>query len=73
VQAALESRLGKLGPEVRPLPREIEYDREVTRRLEAEIQELLEAMASNSTPWGHTSASIYERELRLQHLTGLGA
>jgi hypothetical protein len=73
VQAALESRLGKLGPEARAAPREIEYDREATRRLEAEIQGLLEDMASDAISWGHASSSIYERESRLQHLTGLGA
>jgi|GEM_PF-3264513 len=72
VQAALESRLGKLGAEVRPAPREIDYDREATRRLEAEIQELLEAMASGASSWDHAASSIYERELLLQHLTGLG-
>jgi hypothetical protein len=57
----------------RPAPREIEYDREATRRLEAEIQGPLEDMASDAISWGHASSSIYERESRLQHLTGLGA
>jgi hypothetical protein len=73
VRATLESRLGALGPEVRPSPRELQYDREATRRLEAEIQQLLEGMATDSMSWGHTSSVIYEREMLLQHLTGLGA
>ena len=72
VKVGLEFRLGNLGPEVRPPPREVEYDRVASRQLEAEIQELLGALATDATAWEHLSKSIYERELLLQHLTELG-
>jgi hypothetical protein len=73
VKAGLESRLGSLA-DVLPPPRDRDYDREETRRLEGEIQHLLEAMAvAQPSSWGSLTAQIYERELLLQHLTELGA
>jgi len=72
VSADLEAKLGNLGPDVLPPPREVEYDRAETRRLETEMQELLEAVAATPTSREHLSHSIYEREFLLQDLTELG-
>jgi hypothetical protein len=73
VRAALELKLGNLGPEAHPPPRESEYDRGATRRLESEIQELLEDIEANPASWEQLSLTIWERELILQHLTELRA
>lgn len=73
IESALEQRLGSLGPGISPPPRETDYDRGATRRLEAEIQELLEAVALDPGSWERVSGSIYERELLLQGLAGLRA
>lgn len=70
---ALKSRLGELGSDVLPPPRSREYDRSATQLLEAEIQQLLEAMATDSSSRASLSEAIFERELLLQHLTDLGA
>jgi hypothetical protein len=70
---ALKSRLGELGSDVLPPPRSREYDRSATRRLEAEIQQLLEAMATDSSSRASLSETIFERELLLQYLTDLSA
>lgn len=72
VTADLRAKLGDLGPGVRPPLREVDYDRGAGRRLEAEQQELLEAVAANPAWWESLSHSIYERELLLQDLTELG-
>ena len=73
IAAALKSRLGELGPDVRPPARSNEYDRSATRLLEGEIQQLLEAMAVDPSSEAGLSEAIFERELLLQHLTSLGA
>jgi hypothetical protein len=73
IATALKSRLGELGPGVLPPPRSREYDRSATRLLEGEIQQLLEAMATDSSSRAGLSEAIFERELLLQHLTDLGA
>ena len=72
IAVMLESRLGTLGPDVLPLPRDHDYDREATRLLEGEIQRLLEELADDPPAWEYLSRAIYERELLLQDLTGLG-
>lgn len=68
----LESRLGTLGPDALPPPRDHDYDREASRLLEGEIQRLLEESAADPSAWEHLSRAIFERELLLQDLTGLG-
>lgn len=73
IAAALKSRLGELGPGIRPPARSNEYDRSATRLLEGEIQQLLEAMAVDPSSEAGLSEAIFERELLLQHLTSLGA
>lgn len=70
---ALKARLGELGPDVLPPPRPREYDRSATRLLEGEIQQLLEAMATDSSNRAGLAQAVFERELLLQHLTDLGA
>lgn len=72
IAVMLESRLGTLGPDVLPPARDHDYDREATRLLEGEIQQLLEELAADPAAWEHLSRAIYERELLLQDLTGLG-
>lgn len=71
--AALRSRVGTLEPEIAPPVPEKVYDRSATQLLEGEIQELLETMATQPSSWEYLTGAIFERELLLQHLTGLGA
>lgn len=71
MKATLESRLGSL--DISPRPRELDYDRGAARRLESEIQELLESLAADPSSWDALSRTIFERELVLQHFTQLGA
>jgi hypothetical protein len=66
---ALKSRLGALEPEASPPERMTEYDRGATRRLESEIQDLLEAMSADPSAWGHLSRTVFEREILFQYLT----
>jgi hypothetical protein len=70
---ALKSRLGALGSGVTPPERVRDYDRGATRKLESEIQDLLEEMSADPSAWEYLSGAIYEREVLLQHLTELGA
>lgn len=72
VSAAMESRLGTLDRGVVPPPREVEYDRAATRRLEREIQELLEGVAADPGSRSELSKAIFEREILFRHLTQLG-
>jgi len=73
ISGALQSRLGGLETRTNPPERVGDYDRGVTRKLEAEIQDLLEAMSADPSAWEHLSRAVYEREVLLQHLTELGA
>lgn len=70
---ALQSRLGRLETRTGPPERVRDYDRGATRKLEAETQDLLEAMSADPSAWERLSGAVYERELLLQHLTELGA
>lgn len=72
IAADLKSEIGVIESGVLPPEREPEYDREETRRLEREIQELLEALASDPASLETLSAHIYLRELKLQYMTDLG-
>lgn len=69
----LRSRLLTLGPDVRPPIYEKDYDRAESRRVEGEIQELLEAMEAEPSSWEHLSSRTFEREQTLQQITELGA
>jgi hypothetical protein len=73
VASALRSRLGTLGPDVRPPIRESAFDRTESGRLEGEIQQLLETIAAEPTSWDHLSRTTFERELNLQQVTELSA
>ncbi|HEU5105979.1 MAG TPA: hypothetical protein VFU11_09070 [Solirubrobacterales bacterium] len=66
---ALKSRLGALGPEASPRERMTDYDRNATKRLESEIQDLLEAMAADPSAWEQLSRTVFEREILFQYLT----
>jgi hypothetical protein len=73
VASAVRSRLGPLGPDVHPPIREPDFDRTESRRLEGEIQQLLEAIEAEPTSWEHLIKTILERESALQQVTELGA
>jgi len=69
----LRSQLGALGSGASPPERVLDYDRGETRRLESEIQNLLEEMSADPAAWEYLSRAIYEREVLFQYLTKLGA
>lgn len=69
----LQTKLGPLASHTGPPERVRDYDRGATKELEAETQDLLEAMSADPSTWQQLSHAIYERELLLQHLTELGA
>lgn len=69
---ALKASLGRIELSTQPPERRDDYDRGATKKLEAEIQDLLEAMSADPSAWGPLSVAVYERELLLQHLTELG-
>ncbi|MGH2940453.1 MAG: hypothetical protein ACRDPE_20285 [Solirubrobacterales bacterium] len=73
VASALRSRLGTLGPDVRPPIRESDFDRAESRRLEGEIQQLLETIEAEPTSLDQLSRTAFEREVALQQVTELGA